>query len=109
MESAPRSATKAHWMAKLEAHAIPCGPINTYADAFGDPQIQARQMVVEIDHPSLGALKTLGSPIKMSDTPPAVSRHVPRLGEHTREVLREAGLTDEEIAAVLQHAGRRNL
>ena len=109
IEAITSTNTKAHWLAKLEAHGIPCGPINTYADAFGDPQIQARQMVVEIDHPSLGALRTLGSPIKMSDTPPTVSRHVPRLGEHTREVLREAGLTDEEIAAVLQHAGRRNL
>ena len=59
-------------------------------------------MVVEIDHPSLGPLRTLGSPVKMSDTPPAVGRHVPRLGEHTLEVLREAGLTDDEIAAVLR-------
>ena len=109
IEAITSTNTKAHWLAKLEAHGIPCGPINTYADAFGDPQIRARQMVVEIDHPSLGALRTLGSPIKMSETPPRVSRHVPRLGEHTREVLREAGLTDEEIAAVLQHAGRRNL
>ncbi|HYN06324.1 MAG TPA: CoA transferase [Vicinamibacterales bacterium] len=102
IEAITSTNTKAHWLAKLEARRIPCGPINTYADAFADPHVQARQMVVEIDHPSLGTLKTLGSPIKMSDTPPVVGRHVPRLGEHTRDVLREAGLTDEEIAGVLQ-------
>jgi crotonobetainyl-CoA:carnitine CoA-transferase CaiB-like acyl-CoA transferase len=57
-------------------------------------------MVVEIDHPALGRLRTLGSPVKMSETPPVVSRHVPRLGEHTREVLLEAGLSEDEIARV---------
>ena len=76
---------------------IPCGPINTYADAFADPQVQSRQMVVELDHPALGPLRTLGSPIKMSETPPVVGRRVPRLGEHTREVLREAGFSEAEI------------
>jgi formyl-CoA transferase len=92
---------RAHWLARLEARGIPCGPLNTYADAFADPQVVAREMVVEIDHPALGRLKTLGSPIKMSGTPPAVGRHVPRLGEHTREVLLEAGFSEPEIESLL--------
>jgi formyl-CoA transferase len=97
IEAITSANTRAHWLEQLEARGIPCGPINTYADAFADPHVRARDMVVEIDHPALGTLQTLGSPIKMSDTPPVVGRRVPRLGEHTREVLREAGLTDDEI------------
>ena len=62
---------------------IPCGPINDYAQVFADPQVLAREMVVEIEHPTLGHLRTLGSPIKMSATPPDVSRRAPQLGEHT--------------------------
>ena len=80
---------------------IPCGPINTYAEAFADPQLRARDMIVEIDHPAHGRQQTLGSPIKMSATPPVIARRAPTLGEHTREVLQEAGFTEEEIRALL--------
>ena len=96
--------TRAHWLEQLEARAIPCGPINTYAEAFADPHTKARAMIAELDHPTLGRIPTLGSPIKMSETPPVVGAHVPRLGEHTREVLGEAGLTESEIDTVCGHA-----
>jgi formyl-CoA transferase len=92
---------KAHWLAAFEARGIPCGPINTYPEAFADPQVRSRDMVVELDHPTLGRIQSLGSPIKMSDTPPVVGRRAPLLGEHTDEVLREAGFSDEEIRRVL--------
>jgi formyl-CoA transferase len=91
---------RSHWLAVLEANDIPCGPINDYAQVFADPQVVAREMAVEIDHPTLGHLKTLGSPIKMSATPPDVSRRGPQLGEHTDEVLAEAGLSAGEISAL---------
>jgi crotonobetainyl-CoA:carnitine CoA-transferase CaiB-like acyl-CoA transferase len=91
---------RAHWLALLEANDIPCGPINDYAQVFADPQVQAREMVVETDHPTLGHLRTLGSPIKMSATPPNVSRRAPQLGEHTNDVLTEAGLSVSEIATL---------
>jgi crotonobetainyl-CoA:carnitine CoA-transferase CaiB-like acyl-CoA transferase len=57
-------------------------------------------MVVETDHPALGHLRTLGSPIKLSATPPDVSRRAPQLGEHTVEVLQEAGFSGDQIATL---------
>jgi len=95
----------AHWLQLLDANDIPCGPINDYARVFTDPQVVARDMVVDTDHPTLGRLKTLGSPLKLSATPPQVGRPAPRLGEHTEEVLRSAGFTDGEIAELLRRAG----
>jgi formyl-CoA transferase len=91
---------RAHWLALLEANDIPCGPINDYAQVFADPQVLARDMVVETDHPTLGHLRTLGSPIKLSETPANVSRRAPQLGEHTDDVLGETGLSAAEIAAL---------
>jgi formyl-CoA transferase len=90
----------AHWLALLEANDIPCGPINDYAQVFGDPQVLAREMVVETEHPALGHLRTLGSPVKLSATPPDVARRAPQLGEHTDEVLTDAGFSGDEIAAL---------
>ena len=97
--------TRQYWLARLDAAGIPCGPINNYAEAFADPQVRAREMVVEIEHPTLGRMQTAGSPIKMSETPPVVARPAPLLGEHTREVLREVGYTDAEIAALIDRGG----
>jgi crotonobetainyl-CoA:carnitine CoA-transferase CaiB-like acyl-CoA transferase len=97
IESVLRDRPCAHWLALFEANDFPCGPINDYAAVFADPQVQARGMVVNVDHPTLGAVQALGSPIKMSATPPDPSRRAPLLGEHTDEVLLQAGFSQDDI------------
>jgi crotonobetainyl-CoA:carnitine CoA-transferase CaiB-like acyl-CoA transferase len=88
---------RAEWLRDLEAAGIPCGPINDYAQVFADPQVHAREMVVEVDHPRLGRVRTLGTPLKLSATPLDPRRRAPGLGEHTDAVLRSAGVSDLEI------------
>jgi formyl-CoA transferase len=97
IESITSLKPRGHWLALFDAHDIPCGPINDYSQVFADPQVEAREMVVEIEHPTLGSLRTLGSPIKLSATPPDVRRRAPTLGEHTNEVLAAAGLSKVQI------------
>ena len=88
----------ATWLQRLAAAGIPAGPVNDYAAALSDPQAIARDMVVELEHPQAGAIKMLGIPIKLSETPGAVERRPPLLGEHTSEILGEAGLTTDQIS-----------
>jgi formyl-CoA transferase len=95
---------KAFWIAELEKAGIPCGPILDYEDALTTPQAIAREMTVDVDHPTLGKLRTLGTPIKMSATPLNPRRRGPMLGEHTDEVLAEAGYSENEIEQ-LRYAG----
>ncbi|MQA29680.1 MAG: CoA transferase [Luteitalea sp.] len=105
-ETLPRS--REEMLAWLDANDIPCGPINTYDHVFADAQVKARHMVVETDHPTLGPMQTLGSPMKMSATPVVVGRRAPLLGEHSREILREAGYADDEIASIVGATSRRH-
>ncbi len=79
----------AEWIALLEAAGVPCGPINNIAQVFADPQVQARGMRIEMQHPEAGAIPLVASPLRLSATPVSYRRAPPRLGEHTREVLGE--------------------
>ncbi len=89
-----------HWLALFDANEIPCGPINNYEQVFADPQVAAREMAVDIEHPSLGRIRALGSAVKMSETPTNPRRRAPLLGEHTVEVLTAAGFSRAEINAL---------
>jgi crotonobetainyl-CoA:carnitine CoA-transferase CaiB-like acyl-CoA transferase len=97
IEAATVREPRAHWIAELEQAGVPCGPILDYEDALTTPQAMAREMTVDVEHPTLGPLRTLGTPIKMSETPLNPRRRSPMLGEHTDEVLQWAGYSDNEI------------
>ena len=84
-----RTLPSAHWLNALEKLGIPAGPVLDYDQVFTDPQILARDMVVETRHPLTGAFHTMGVPVKLSATPGSVRAPAPRLGEHTDAVLED--------------------
>jgi succinate---hydroxymethylglutarate CoA-transferase len=87
------------WLDKLKAVGVPCGRINTVADALDDPHTQARGMIETVEHPAIGALKMLGIPFKFSETACSVRRAPPTLGQHNDEILAgELGLDEKAIA-----------
>jgi succinate--hydroxymethylglutarate CoA-transferase len=90
------------WLTKLKAAGVPCGRINSVAQALDDEQTKARRMVETVEHPTIGALKMLGIPFKFSDTECKVSRPPPTLGQHTDEVLAELGHDAASIAKLRQ-------
>ncbi|MDR1367513.1 MAG: CoA transferase, partial [Candidatus Accumulibacter sp.] len=91
--------TIAQWMEALEAAGLPCAPINTVDKIVNDPQVKARNMIVEVEHPIAGKLKMPGVPVKLSLTPGAVEKPAPLLGEHTAEILKEFLGWDEQKTA----------
>ena len=91
----------AEWLERLEAAGVPAGPVLSIGDMLEHPQTVARDMVPEVEHTKLGAMKTLGAPVKLSATPATVRRGAPLYGEHTREVLQECGYSEQEIDALV--------
>ncbi|HSW18039.1 MAG TPA: CaiB/BaiF CoA-transferase family protein [Ramlibacter sp.] len=94
--------TRAEWVELFFQHDIPGGPVNTMREAFDDPHVKARQMVMHVDHPVEGRIPQLGFPVKFSATPGRINSPPPTLGEHTREVLEGLGYTSEQIAQMAQ-------
>ena len=93
--------TTADWIGTLEAIAVPCGPINTLAEVFADPQVQARGLKVAMPHPVAGSVPLVANPMKLSATPIDYRLPPPMLGEHTDEILAGAlGLEGDAIAAL---------
>lgn len=87
IEAEMRKQPKAYWLAAMEKAGIPCGPVLNYDEVLTDPHILARDMYVPTEHARAGTFKTLGVPVKLSETPGAVRRAAPTLGQHTAEIL----------------------
>jgi formyl-CoA transferase/CoA:oxalate CoA-transferase len=90
----------AEWVAVLDAAGIPNGAIADVADAFASAEAQALAMTAEVEHPAFGVLRQVGIPLVFESTPGAIRSAPPLLGEHTDEVLTEAGVSAEELAAL---------
>jgi len=98
LTEAMKAKTTQEWLEELEQVGIPCGPVNTIDKVAVDPQILARDMILDVHHPKAGSFKVTNTPIKLSRTPSKLERASPDLGEHTKDVLKElVGLTDEEL------------
>jgi formyl-CoA transferase len=103
-----RTRTQRDWLTALEAAGVPCGPINTLDQVFADPQVDARDMRLDLPHPLAGSVPQVGNPLRFSATPVAYDRAPPLLGEHTAAVLRdrlamsEAALRALAARAVIQ-------
>jgi formyl-CoA transferase len=109
MQVVTRTRTTAQWIADLEHHAVPCGPINSVAEAFADAQVQARGLAVT--QPTSAAAQaatavtsigSVASPLRLADNPPVLHRAPPALGEHTDALLREWGWDADAIAQLRQ-------
>ena len=87
------------WVETLNKAGVPCGPVNSVAEVFQDPQILQQQMVMDVDQPGYGMVRMLGFPIKFSESPCRVRRPAPRLGEHSDEILAELGFAAAEREA----------
>ncbi len=93
--------TTADWVRALDAAGVPCGPINTLAQAFAEPQAQARGMQFTLPHPLAGAVPLIGSPMKFSGTPITHELPPPVLGQHSEEILRSVlGMSAEDVAGL---------
>ena len=86
-----------HWVVALTEAGVPCGPIQTYDQVFHDPHLEARGFFPDAPHTRLGPVKQIGSPMRLSETPPRMARAGPLLGEHSVQVLAELGYSQEEI------------
>jgi len=102
-----KARTTDFWLEALERGDIPVQRMNSLDDIIADPHLNAIGYLQLVDHPSEGRIRTLAVPSEWSESQPTYRRHAPRLGEHTREVLHEAGLSDEKIDSMVKSGAAR--
>jgi CoA:oxalate CoA-transferase len=101
LTKAMKTKTTREWVDELERLSIPCGPVNTVEQAANDPQVAARDMIIDVHHPEAGKFKVVNTPFKFSRTQSKPERASPELGEHTQDVMSQLlGMTGEEINAL---------
>ena len=103
IEEKLQARTSDEWERILNENGIPCGPIYHMDEALEHPQVHHRQMVVEREHPTMGIVRLLGLPVKLSETPGDVQRVPPLLGQHTDEILRDIGLSDADLTRLREN------
>jgi crotonobetainyl-CoA:carnitine CoA-transferase CaiB-like acyl-CoA transferase len=101
-----RTRTAGEWLAALTAEGVPCAPVLTRSELLGHPQVAANGIVVETEHPGAGRLRQARAAARFSATPTSLRRGAPALGQHTREILAEAGLADAEVDGLRGEAPR---
>lgn len=104
IEAITTTRTTEEWIKRVDEAGVPCGPVLTFDETLSDPHVIARDMVAELEHPIIGEMRTIGPPTKFSGLDFAVRGPAPWLGQHTAEVLRETGLSDDEIQALFTDA-----
>ena len=93
-----------HWLELLDSAGVVAGPIYNMEQVYQDPQVLAREMLVDTQDPELGTIHNIGVPVKLSVTPGSIRRRAPALGEHSAEILMEHGFTQNEVDGLLAHA-----
>ncbi len=105
LEDMTRKKTKAEWIALLEVVGVPCGPINNFKEVFENEQVKAREIELNVPHPTTGQMKLVASPMRLSKTPVEVRMPPPTLGQHTDAILRDRLKLDTQAVENLRQNG----